>query len=246
MRYLRKQVLNRRAPFDTRFYLDASNGVVLANSNNLTLPKSNDTIVDPVQGMMRYNTTTNEIQVYQGSSGSWRSIRYKESTGITQQSNLGPIDGLTYFYGPLNPAPPTQVQTGLGGTNVAWNGQNIIVLIGNVFQIYNTNYVLTQNPNTVLATTTTVSTGTTLDFASTTTIAQGSIVTGSANIPVGTTVTVTSGTQVTLSNAITGTINSGTSLTFAKNDGYYLNFTSDPNYSGMITQPITVLHGFDQ
>ncbi len=100
MRYLRKQVLNRRAPFDTRFYLDATDGVVLANSNNVTLPRSNNSIVDPVAGMIRYNTTTNEVQVYQGSSASWRSIRYKESTGITQQTNLGPIDGLTYLYGP--------------------------------------------------------------------------------------------------------------------------------------------------
>lgn len=226
--------------------MDATDGIVLANSNNITLPKSNNSIVDPVQGMIRYNTTTNEVQVYQGSSGSWRSIRYKESTGITQQTNLGPIDGLTYFYGPLNPAPPTQVQTGSGGINVAWNGQNILVLLGNVFQIYNTNYVLTQNPTTVLATTTTETTGTTLTFSSTTTIPQGAVVTGDPNIPVGTTATVTSSTQVTLSNAITGTVNSGTSLTFSKSDGYYLNFTSDPNYSGMIAQPITVLHGFDQ
>jgi len=246
MRYLRKQVFNRRAPFDTRFYLDATDGIVLANSNNITLPKSNNSIVDPVQGMIRYNTTTNEVQVYQGASASWRSIRYKESTGITQQGGLGPIDGLTYFYGPLNPAPPTQVQTGSGGINVAWGGQNILVLIGNVLQIFNTNYVLTQNPNTVLATTTTVSSGTTLDFASTSTIPQGAVVTGDPSIPVGTTVTVTSSTQVTLSNAVTGTVNSGTTLTFAKNNGYYLNFTSDPNYSGMIGQPITVLHGFDQ
>jgi hypothetical protein len=246
MRYLRKQVLNRRAPYDTRFYMDATDGIVLANSNNITLPKSNNSIVDPVQGMIRYNTTTNEVQVYQGSSGSWRSIRYKESTGITQQTGLGPIDGLTYFYGPLNPAPPAQVQTGTGGINVAWGGQNILVLIGNVLQIFNTNYVITQNPNTSLATTTTVSSGTTLDFSSTASIPQGAVVTGSANIPVGTTVTVTSSTQVTLSNAVTGTVSSGTTLSFAKSDGYYLNFTSDPNYSGMIGQPITVLHGFDQ
>jgi hypothetical protein len=226
--------------------MDATDGIVLANSNNITLPKSNNSIVDPVQGMMRYNTTTNEIQVYQGASGSWRSIRYKESTGITQQTGLSNIDGLTYFYGPLNPAPPTQVQTGTGGINVAWGGQNILVLIGNVLQIFNTNYVLTQNPTTTVATTTTETTGTTLTFASTATIAQGAIVTGDANIPVGTTATVISATQVTLSNAITGTVTSGTNLTFAKSDGYYLNFTSDPNYSGMIGQPITVLHGFDQ
>lgn len=247
MRYLRKQVLNRRAPYDTRVYLDATDGLVLADSNNITLPKSNNSIVDPTQGMMRYNTTTNEVQVYQGSSASWRSIRYKESTGITQQGGLGPIDGLTYFYGKLNPAPPTQVQTGAGGINVAWGGQNIIVLIGNVMQIFNTNYVITQNPNASLAITAEAfATDTVLTVADTSSIAQGSTITGSASIPVLTTVTVTSSTQVTLSNPLSGGITSGTTLVFAKNDGYYLNFTSDPNYSGMIGQPITVLHGFDQ
>jgi hypothetical protein len=89
-------------------------------------------------------------------------------------------------------------------------------------------------------------TDTVLTFADTSSIAQGSTITGSASIPVLTTVTVTSSTQVTLSNPLTGGITSGTTLTLAKNDGYYLNFTSDPNYSGMIGQPITVLHGFDQ
>ena len=61
MRYLRKQVLNRRAPFDTRMYLDATDGLVLANTNNITLPKSYNTIVDPVEGMMRYNNANHEM-----------------------------------------------------------------------------------------------------------------------------------------------------------------------------------------
>jgi plastocyanin len=232
--------------------MDATNGLVLANTNNITLPKSYDSIVDPVEGMMRYNNANHELEIYQGSSSTWRAVRYKESTGITQQSGLCPIDGLTYYYGKLTPTPPSTVQTGSGSssgqfsTNVAWGGQNILVFIGNVFQIHNTNYVITQNPNTTLSTTTTVSSGTTLEFASTSSIPQGATVTGSANIPPGTTATVTSATEVTLSNAVTGTVSGSTSITFAKNDGYYLNFTSDPNYSGMIGQPITVLHGFDQ
>jgi hypothetical protein len=140
MRYLRKQVLNRRAPFDTRFYIDATSGVVMANSNNITLPKSQNTIVSPQTGMMRYNTSSNEVEVYQGSSASWRAIRYKESTGITQQS-LGNGDYIETTFGPLNPAPPTIVQSG-----ASWGGQNLLVIVENVIQVFNTNYTITQAP----------------------------------------------------------------------------------------------------
>lgn len=124
--------------------------------------------------------------------------------------------------------------------------KNLIVLIGNVYQIHNTNYVITQNPTTTIATSADITSGTTLTFLDTSSIPQGATVTGSANIPGGTTATVTSGTSVTLSNAVTGTVSSGTSLTFSKSDGYYLNFTSDPDYLGVIGETITVLHGFDQ
>lgn len=253
MRYLRKQVLNRRAPYDTRMYLDATDGLVLANTNNITLPKSYNTIVSPVEGMMRYNSANHEMEVYQGSSSTWRAVRYKEATGITQQTNLGPIDGYSYFYGPLNPAPFGTVQTGGGSTsgqfstNAAWGGQNILVFLGNVFQIFNTNYVITTNPTAVVATSANTTSGSTLTFTTTAAIPKGSFVSGSANIPVGTTVSsVNSGTTITLSNSVTGTVSSGTPITFTAPLGYYLNFTSDPTYSGMIGQPITVLHGFDQ
>jgi hypothetical protein len=252
MRYLRKQVLNRRAPYDTRMYLDATDGLVLANTNNITLPKSYNNIVSPIEGMMRYNSANHEMEVYQGSSSTWRAVRYKEATGITQQS-LGTIDGFSYFYGPLNPAPFSTVQTGGGSTsgqfstNAAWGGQNILVFLGNVFQIFNTNYVITTNPTATVATSAGTPSGNTLTFSSTATIPKGSVVSGSANIPNGTTVlAVASDTTITLSNSVTGTVTSGTPITFTSPAGYYLNFTSDLQYSGMIGQPITVLHGFDQ
>ena len=252
MRYLRKQVLNRRAPFDTRMYLDATDGLVLANTNNITLPKSYNSIVDPVEGMMRYNSANHEMEVYQGSSATWRAIRYKEATGITQQS-LGSLDGFSYFHGPLSPAPFTTVQTGSGSssgqfsTNAAWGGQNILVFVGNVFQIFNTNYVVTTNPTAVVATSADTTSGTTLTFANTATIPRYSVVTGSANIPTGATIiAITSATTATLSTSVTGTVTSGTPLTFTAPAGKYLNFTSDLQYSGMVGQPVTVLHGFDQ
>jgi len=256
MRFLKTLTLNRRAIYDPRASVTTGNSFKLDSIDNLVLPKSNDSLTSSqTEGMMRYNTTTHEVEVYQGTGGSatWRAIRYKESTGITQQS-LGNIDGYTYFYGPLNPAPPTVVQTGSGSQtgqysiNVSWGGQNLIVLIGNVFQIFNTNYVITQNPVATKATTAQANNGTTtITVSSTATIPQGSIVTGSAYLQTGTVATVTSATSITLSKAISGgNIASGTTLTFTAASGYYLNFTSDPYYSGVIGSPVTVLIGFDQ
>jgi elongation factor G len=88
MRYLRKQVINRRAPYDQRLSVDINNAVVMNTPNNLTLP-SGTTAQRPVSsisvnGMIRYNTTLDEIEVYQ--SNNWRSLRFKEPTIITQQS----------------------------------------------------------------------------------------------------------------------------------------------------------------
>lgn len=137
MRYLRKQVLNRRAPFDTRFYIDATDGVVMANSNNITLPNSNNTIVNPQEGMIRYNTSTHEVEVYQGTGGSagWRSLRYKEAAGITRETYTG--NNSQQIYGPLSIQPPSTVQTGS-----TWTGDSLIVIVGNVYQTWSSNYVI--------------------------------------------------------------------------------------------------------
>lgn len=242
MRYLRQLSLNKRAPYDQRLYVDMTDSVVMGTSNNLLVPKGTTAQrpVSPVVGMVRYNTSTNELEVYEGSSANWRSVRYKESTGITQQS-LGNIDGYTVYYGPLSPAPPTVVANG-----TTWGGQNIIVVVENVIQIFNTNYTITQNPTATVSTSASTTSGTTLTFSSTATIPNGSTVTGSANIPANTTVTVTSSTQVTMSNAVTGTVSSGTSLTFTSPAGYYITFVSDAYYIGLIGKPVIALIGFDQ
>jgi hypothetical protein len=140
MRYLRKQVLNRRAPWDQRLSVDINNAVVMSTTNNLTLPTGTTAQrpVIPTNGMIRYNTTNDEIEVYQATA--WRSLRFKESTQITQQ-NLGAGDSSNVYFGPLNPAPPTLVQSG-----TTWGAQNILVIIESVIQISNTNYTIVQNP----------------------------------------------------------------------------------------------------
>jgi hypothetical protein len=143
MRYLRKQVINRRAPWDQRLSVDINNAVVMTTTNNLTLPSGTTAQrpVLPINGMIRYNTdivTGGEIEIYQ--SGTWRSLRFKEATQITQQS-LGAGDSLNLYFGPLTPAPPTTVQS-----NTIWGGQNILVIVENVIQISTTNYTIVQNP----------------------------------------------------------------------------------------------------
>jgi hypothetical protein len=143
MRYLRKQVLNRRAPYDQRLNINADDSIVMTTTNNLTLPSGTTAQrpASPTNGMLRYNTdvaTNGEVELYQ--AGAWRSLRFKEATQITQQ-NLGSGDGVTTLFGPLSPAPPITVQN-----NAVWGPQNLIVIVENVIQLSTTNYLVVQNP----------------------------------------------------------------------------------------------------
>jgi len=145
MRYLKRQVLDNRSPADQRLTIDVSNSITMGTTNNVLVPKglTSQRPVTPLLGMMRYNTTTNEVEVYQGlaeGNGVWRSLRYKEANGIIQQ-DLGVGNDVETVFGPLNPAPPTVVQTGS-----VWTGANLIVIVENVIQLFTTNYVIVLNP----------------------------------------------------------------------------------------------------
>ena len=149
MRFLKRQTINRRQLKSTTVYSDVTDSNVYVNPRNagsLVLPKgsSGQQPASPSTGMIRYNTTSNEVEVYQGSTASWRTIRYKEPGLITLQ-NLGAGDSLTVYFGPLNPAPATVAQSG-----VTWNtvqmAKNLIVIVENVIQIAGSNYLVTQNP----------------------------------------------------------------------------------------------------
>jgi hypothetical protein len=145
MRFLKTLSLNRRAIYDDRLAVDTANGVVMNTPNNLLMPKgaTGDRPGAPLTGMIRYNTTNNEVEVYQGVGGSatWRSLRFKESTEIIQQAFIG--DAETVVFGPLDPQPPTIVASG-----ATWTGANLIVVVGNVFQTWNTNYLIVDGADT--------------------------------------------------------------------------------------------------
>ena len=140
MRFLRRQTLNRRSVYDNTLYVDTTDAIVMGSQNNLTLPTGPDSTrpAVPVNGMIRYNTTSLDIEVYQG--GTWRALRYRESGSITQQT-VGVGDGDTLYFGPLNPAPIGNAQNGY-----AWSGANLLVIVENVLQLHTTNYTVVQNP----------------------------------------------------------------------------------------------------
>ena len=158
MRFLKRQVINRRAPSDSRLVVDVNNGVVMDTPNSLLLPKGtgdvnysvgvpeNQRPVAPVTGMIRYNTTYDEVEVYSGASATWRPIRFREAGQIIQQ-DLGNGDFIETKFGPLNP-PPGFTRLGYSTTQdgYTWTGSNIIVIVENVIQIFNTNYVIEHNP----------------------------------------------------------------------------------------------------
>jgi hypothetical protein len=137
MRFLKTLTLNRRAIYDSRVALTTSNDLTLADSRTMILPKSNSSVSSPTVGQMRYNTTTDQVEVYQGVGGgaTWRSLRFKESTQINRENYTG--DGSSTVYGPLTYQPPSVVESG-----ATWTGNNLIVIVGNVFQIFNTNYLI--------------------------------------------------------------------------------------------------------
>jgi hypothetical protein len=197
MRYLVQQTLNRRAPYDQRFYVDMTSSVVMNTSNNVLVPKGSTSQrpVAPTEGMIRYNTTTHELEAYQGSSAAWRAIRFKEATQITQQS-LGAGDNTTVYFGPLSSAYNASSAGSISAYSSpsssdisSYGGQNIIVLVENVMQISGTNYTVVQNP-TVGSETYNAYTNAIAGATSTILYFNGSINASSATAS-GTTITVT-------------------------------------------------------
>ena len=138
MKFLKKLQLAKKNVTDDRIAVDANSLVYFESTNAIKLPigttnqqpgQSGNTVTSPANGMLRYNSSTNEVEAYQNSA--WRNIRFKEATAITQQS-AGTGDGTETKFGPLSPVPTA--------------AQNVLVLVENVMQIATTNYTLVQNP----------------------------------------------------------------------------------------------------
>lgn len=146
MRFLKQQNLNKFRRTDRTVSYDSFGQINLKSTASLLLPSgtSNQEPVSPVNGEIRYNTSTNEIEAY--SNGSWRALRYKEPTQITVQS-LAIGDYVTTIFGPITPTSAGNYPNSNGITVYGTNyGANIMVFIENVYQIFSINYTLVQNP----------------------------------------------------------------------------------------------------
>jgi hypothetical protein len=138
MKFLKKLQLAKKNLTDDRIAVDANSLVYFESTNAMKLPigttnqqpgQSENTVTSPANGMVRYNSSTNQLEAYQNSA--WRNVRFKEATAITQQT-AGTGDGAETKFGPLSPIPTA--------------AQNVLVLVENVMQIATTNYTLVQNP----------------------------------------------------------------------------------------------------
>ena len=276
MKFLKKSQINFRNVKDDSIAIQIDGEVTMDTPNVLLLPKGT-TAERPSTyklGHIRYNTTTNELEVYQGAEGrqAWRALRYKESAQIIQQS-LGYGNEEEYIFGPLDPAPPTP---DLVDDKSQWTGSNLLVLVENVVQLNNTNYVIIQNPCRV--------TSTIISFNSTTKkitsanqlvvnfvergfwVGQTITVSGSAYANDGTyTILNVTQTEITVaenvSNEPAGASITlvGFSSTLAGPDhgagvspgdpyplGYYLKVDSPVPEGSIDPKYVTVLHGFDR
>ena len=141
MRFIKAQTTNLRSIQGRGVKYDIDDQVILDSTNVMLVPKGTTAQrpTSPSTGHLRYNTTTNQLESYQGVSAGWREVRFKEPNqdpGITQQ-NLGNGDATETVFGPL----------ASGDTNypVPAAAQNILVLVENVFQLSTTNYTLVQS-----------------------------------------------------------------------------------------------------
>jgi hypothetical protein len=139
---------------DARIVFDNSNSIQLPSGTTTERPSGSVVLID---GLMRYNETTDEIEVR--SDGVWRRLAYKEPNSI--QIQTGPSGGGAIWegnsidggatgetlFGPLlydddnaTGAYPSYA------TPDTTKPQNLVVYVENVPQLPNVNYILESNP----------------------------------------------------------------------------------------------------
>ena len=140
MRLIKAQTTNLRSIYGKGVKYDVDDLVTVDSTNSMIVPVGT---VDErpssfINGMIRYNTTDSQFEVYQNSQ--WREIRFKEPNrdpGIVWQNlGVGDITATETVFGELN--------SGDTDFPVPESAEHILVLIENVLQIPTTNYTIHQ------------------------------------------------------------------------------------------------------
>lgn len=144
MKYLKTKNISKFSIKDNAYIQNTYGRITIDSDNSIRLPKGttvqrpDTTNIPNLSGAIRYNIETSSLEAYIGFPGfeSWEIVKAPSSTAIAR-STLGPGDAEERFFGPLNSA--------FTGTFTA-SGNNLIVLVENVFQIWVTNFNIVQNP----------------------------------------------------------------------------------------------------
>jgi hypothetical protein len=245
MRFLKTLTLNPRALYDDRLAITTIDAIVMNTPKNLLIPKGvqSNRPGSPVNGMIRYNTDTDQFEGYQ--AGSWRSFKFKEPSLITQQ-NLGAGNDQEIYFGPISPSPGAYTTTASGMTwDVAQMAKNMLVVVENVLQLSGTNYTVVQNPTIAAELYAPVTSASALSGATVLYFNSSLIATGASGS--GTTVTITFstrpaapfsvGSSITVTgfrdNSVTGLEYNGTYTVTACN-------TTSVSYTNATTATMTV------
>lgn len=238
MKFYKRKAIDSHNPQDDSFAVEADGRLISDSTKSLRLPSGNiaQRPANTDLGQIRNNTQLFDLETRVRTI--WERIRTVRPARITVQ-NLGSGNYYSNLFGPLNSTySPSYSPTTYGGA------ANIQVYVDNVYQIPFTNYDLTTDPSPVTATTTatTSATSTVLYLDNVQNVQPGQTITGSANISSSTTVvgTITGTFNVIVSEAVTGDVPSGTSLTFSFNTGTYIQF------SGAVpAKPVVAVLGYD-
>lgn len=148
MRFLKTLTLNRRAIYDDRLAITTLDSIIMNTPRNLLIPKGveSNRPGSPTNGMIRYNTDTNQFEGYQ--AGAWRQFRFKEATNIIFQTNLGVGDDVEVDFGPLNPDPFLYSSANGVTWDAAQIAQNILVINETIWQVpgASQDYIIVQKP----------------------------------------------------------------------------------------------------
>jgi hypothetical protein len=142
MRYLKRQTTNQSTLNGRGIKFSAQELATIDSVSALLLPKgSTGARPSPVEGMIRYNTTTQNFEAYEanpafGTPG-WKKFRTDEPKTIHVQT-LGNGDNVESLFGPLDSNDPV--------TPVPSAPAQVLTMVENVLQIPVTNYEFIQNP----------------------------------------------------------------------------------------------------
>lgn len=144
MKFVKQSQLNFRNVKDHSVAVEADGRVTMDGVISLLLPKgiTTDRPGSPINGMIRYNSQSNEFEGYQ--SGAWRSFRFKEAGGVILQ-NLGTGNAVETVFGLLNPDPFTLTAQSGVTWNAAQMAKNLIVYVGQVPQVGTVNFTVEQS-----------------------------------------------------------------------------------------------------